>query len=70
MTKEEYVKIKEHPEAGVAFIKEATTAFNDEYIITLQHHENDDGTGYPHRLKGEEIHLYGKITRIIDVIEY
>ncbi|MCP4268384.1 MAG: cyclic di-GMP phosphodiesterase response regulator RpfG, partial [Candidatus Brocadiaceae bacterium] len=41
----------------------------DEYIITLQHHENYDGTGYPHGLKGDEILRCGKIARIIDVYD-
>ncbi|QJB55249.1 response regulator [Pseudodesulfovibrio sp. zrk46] len=37
--------------------------------VALQHHERWDGTGYPHGLKGEEIHLAGRITMIADVFD-
>ncbi len=37
--------------------------------IVLQHHENHDGTGYPHGIGGSDIHLFGSISRIIDVYD-
>ena len=67
LTKEEFEEIKKHPEMGVEILKETGSAFTEEYFITLQHHENYDGTGYPHGLKGDEILRCGKIARIIDV---
>jgi len=69
LTNEEFAKIKEHPELGVAILKETGNGFTDEYTITLQHHENYDGTGYPYGLEKEEIHRYGRIARIIDVYD-
>ena len=54
---------------GVAILKETGNGFTDEYTITLQHHENYDGTGYPHGLQKEDIHRCGKIARIIDVYD-
>jgi response regulator RpfG family c-di-GMP phosphodiesterase len=38
-------------------------------IIAHQHHERWDGTGYPQGLKGEEIHLYGRIVAVADVFD-
>jgi len=38
-------------------------------IVAHQHHENYDGTGYPQGLKGEQIHIYGRITAISDVFD-
>jgi len=38
-------------------------------IIAGQHHERWDGGGYPRGLKGEEIHLYGRISAIADVFD-
>ncbi len=69
LTKEEFAKIKEHPEMGVEVLKETGNGFTDEYTITLQHHENYDGTGYPYGLQKEEIHRCGRIARIIDVYD-
>lgn len=38
-------------------------------IVAHEHHEKWDGTGYPRGLKGEEIHIYGRITAIADVFD-
>lgn len=38
-------------------------------IIAEQHHEKYDGSGYPKRLKGEEIHIYARIVAIADVFD-
>jgi putative two-component system response regulator len=38
-------------------------------IIAHQHHEKWNGTGYPRGLKGQEIHLYGRIVALVDVFD-
>ncbi|MEE9397838.1 MAG: HD domain-containing phosphohydrolase [Methylococcales bacterium] len=38
-------------------------------IVALTHHEKWDGTGYPCGLKGDDIHIYGRITAIADVFD-
>ncbi len=38
-------------------------------IVAAQHHEKWDGTGYPNGLKGEEIHIFGRLTTIADVFD-
>ncbi|WP_321468311.1 HD domain-containing phosphohydrolase [Halarcobacter sp.] len=37
--------------------------------VAYEHHEKWDGTGYPRKLKGEEIHIYGRITAMADVFD-
>ena len=37
--------------------------------IVIQHHENYDGTGYPYNISGNDIHLFGRIARIVDVYD-
>jgi PAS domain S-box-containing protein len=37
--------------------------------IALSHHERWDGTGYPHRAKGEAIPLAGRIVAVADVFD-
>ncbi|MGR3293311.1 MAG: HD-GYP domain-containing protein [Candidatus Scalindua sp.] len=69
LTKEEFEIIKKHPEYGADVLDDTGTEFKEERIVTLQHHENDDGSGYPYGLKKDEIHPCGKIARIIDVYD-
>ena len=38
-------------------------------IVAHEHHEKWDGSGYPRGLKGEEIHIYGRITALADVFD-
>jgi len=38
-------------------------------IVAHEHHEKWDGTGYPRGLKGDDIHIYGRITAIADVFD-
>lgn len=37
--------------------------------IAISHHERWDGTGYPNKLKGEDIPLFGRIAAIADVFD-
>lgn len=38
-------------------------------IIAYEHHEQWDGLGYPRGLKGENIHIFGRIVAIADVFD-
>ena len=38
-------------------------------IIAYQHHEKWDGNGYPQGLKGENIHIFGRIVALADVFD-
>jgi response regulator RpfG family c-di-GMP phosphodiesterase len=38
-------------------------------IIAHEHHEKWDGTGYPRAIKGEDIHIAGRITALADVFD-
>lgn len=38
-------------------------------IISQQHHEKYDGTGYPQGLKGDDIHIYARIVAVADVFD-
>ncbi len=69
LTKEEFEIVKKHPELGMEVLEETGVKFKEERIVTLQHHENDDGSGYPYGLKKDEIHPCGKIARVIDVYD-
>ncbi|MDD3342051.1 MAG: HD domain-containing protein [Sulfurospirillaceae bacterium] len=38
-------------------------------IVAKEHHERYDGNGYPDKKRGEEIHIYGRITALADVFD-
>ena len=38
-------------------------------IVAYEHHEKYDGSGYPRKLSGEAIHIYGRITALADVFD-
>lgn len=38
-------------------------------IIALQHHEKWNGKGYPKGLSGQDIHIYGRIVALADVLD-
>ena len=38
-------------------------------IIAHEHHEKWDGTGYPQKHKGTDIHIYGRIVALADVFD-
>lgn len=37
--------------------------------VVFQHHENYDGTGYPNKLRGEEIHFLARMTAVADFFD-
>lgn len=68
LTREEFSLIKRHSEASYQILKSV-----DEYSsiaeYVLCHHERWDGTGYPRKLKGNNIPLAARILSIADAYE-
>lgn len=70
LTFEEYETMKTHTIIGFNILKNSTRqVLKAASIISLSHHEKWDGSGYPKGLKGENIHIYGRITAIADVFD-
>lgn len=68
-TAEEMQLMKRHPEYGYKLLSETSHLTKECRIIVMHHHERVDGTGYPKGLKGEDIHIYGRICCIADVYD-
>ncbi len=66
---QEWQTIQKHPEDGYAMLEEAGFLTDEARIITLQHHEKEDGSGYPRRLRRADIHPYARICRLADVYD-
>jgi HD-GYP domain-containing protein (c-di-GMP phosphodiesterase class II) len=65
-TDKEWQLIYAHVNQGVELLRAAPNV--DHRIVTMiaTHHERFDGSGYPHKLKGDEIPLVGRIAGIVD----
>ncbi|SEI37555.1 HD domain-containing protein [Allopseudospirillum japonicum] len=59
--------VNKHPEQGVALLKQVGVTDELWLDIVLQHHEKQDGTGYPQGLSGKQIRPEAKIIALADV---
>ncbi len=69
LTVEEMNAMKQHPSMGYNVLHDTNQLTPECKKVVLQHHERYDGKGYPYGLKGDDIHLYGKICSIADVFD-
>ncbi len=70
LTPEEWETMKMHTTLGYEMLKHSERRLlKSAAIIANEHHEKWDGEGYPRGLKGEEIHIYGRITALSDVFD-
>ncbi len=70
LTKEEFEIMKTHAQIGFEMLcKSNQPIIKAAAIVAGEHHEKYDGTGYPRGLKGEDIHIYGRITALADVFD-
>lgn len=68
LTAAEWDEMKRHPEIGYR-IAQATPELAVVADLILSHHERWDGTGYPRRLKREEIPLACRILSVVDAFD-
>lgn len=67
---EERAIMETHSELGYNMIKNShRPLLKAASIVAYEHHEKYNGKGYPRGLKGEQIHIYGRITAIADVFD-
>lgn len=69
ITSEEFEHIKEHSLLGYNLLKQNSNFTELTRIISLQHHERLDGSGYPYGLQQNEIHIFSKIVMIADMYD-
>jgi len=69
LTGSEVAIIRKHPEMG----RDILSPFKKDYPllprVAYEHHERENGQGYPRGLKGEQICEYAKIVGIVDTYE-
>lgn len=66
----EWEIMKTHAQIGYDILKNSKREIlQAAAIVSHTHHEKWDGSGYPDGTKGEDIHIFGRITAIADVFD-
>jgi putative nucleotidyltransferase with HDIG domain len=69
LTEAEFAKMKSHVVQSILILQNTPGISQIALDVAGQHHERYDGTGYPNKLRGEEISLYGRMGAIVDVYD-
>ena len=70
LTSDEWVIMKTHSKIGYNVLKGSNREIlKAAATVAYEHHEKYDGSGYPRGLKGDNIHIYGRISAIADVFD-
>jgi putative nucleotidyltransferase with HDIG domain len=69
LTEAEFSKMKNHVVQSILILQNTPGISQIALDVAGQHHERYDGTGYPNKLKGAEISLYGRMGAIVDVYD-
>jgi len=70
LTSEEFEIMKTHSTLGYNMLKNSKRdILSAAAIVAHEHHEKYDGSGYPNNKKGEDIHIFGRITAVADIFD-
>jgi PAS domain S-box-containing protein/putative nucleotidyltransferase with HDIG domain len=68
LTETEHTLLRTHSQVGYVILKQIEFPWPIAQIV-LQHHERINGSGYPQKLRGDEILIEAKILGVADVVE-
>ncbi|WP_096438053.1 HD-GYP domain-containing protein [Alteribacter populi] len=63
----EFAEVQQHPLYSYRMLEEVKGISQQALLGVLQHHEREDGNGYPLKAKGDKIHLFAKIIGVVDI---
>lgn len=70
LTTEERDLMEYHTLIGAKILQGASSPLlHQARVVALTHHEKFNGTGYPKKMKGEDIPILGRITALADVLD-
>lgn len=69
LTPEENELLRSHSQMSYDILKEKWNIPSRVKAAVLSHHENEDGSGYPNGLTGDNIHMFAKIIHVADVYD-
>lgn len=69
LTDPEFATVRKHPELGEQLLRASGKVSEPVLDVCLHHHEKFDGSGYPHRLAGEQISVLARMGAACDVYD-
>ena len=69
LTRAEKRTVQTHPQRGYEDLHDRSDLNFGQRMMVYQHHERIDGTGYPVRIVGRDIHPWAKLCAVVDVFE-
>lgn len=69
LSPEEYQQVVKHSSFGYDIVRRIERVPYRSALVVYQHHERINGSGYPQKLKGDEIDLLARITAVSDVYD-
>jgi HD-GYP domain-containing protein (c-di-GMP phosphodiesterase class II) len=69
LTEEEFLIMKSHVVYSRDILSDTPGIAQASLDVAAQHHERYDGSGYPLKLKGSEMSIYGQMASIVDVYD-
>lgn len=67
LTALEVEEVRRHTVYGYSILKNIPSLNEGSKLCALQHHEREDGSGYPMAVKGDKIHPYAKVIAVADI---
>ena len=69
LTEQERTMMQQHPALGLAILRDAKENRNAIVRIVVEHHECSNGSGFPHKLKGDSLSVLAQLVGLVDVYD-
>jgi putative nucleotidyltransferase with HDIG domain len=69
LTEQERTMMQQHPALGLAVLREAQEDRDAVVRIVVEHHECSNGSGFPHKLKGDSLSVLAQLVSLVDLYD-
>ena len=69
LTEQERTIMQQHPALGLAILREAKEDRETVVRIVVEHHECNNGSGFPHKLQGASLSVLAQLVGLVDVYD-
>jgi putative nucleotidyltransferase with HDIG domain len=69
LTEQDRIMMQQHPTLGLVILRDANEDRNAVVRIVVEHHESINGSGFPHKLKGDAISVLAQLVGLVDIYD-